>query len=199
MMDCSFMATPMTLNLKKLCSDDSPLFDPTMYCQLFGSLMYLVNTKSDICFVVSTFSQYMCELRQIHWVAAKHVLRYLHGTIGYGLRYSAGSDMQLFGYTDSEWAGSMKDQKSASVICCYNQSCVQMSVNPIHHDQTKHVEMRYHYVRDMVQRHVVELQYIPTDEQVADVFTKPLVRGKFKVFQDMLGIVDDVSLVEREC
>ena len=85
------------------------------------------------------------------------------------------------------------------VIHCDNQSCVQMSVNPVHHDQTKHVEMRYHYVRDMVQRRVLEQQFVPTDEQVADVFTKLLVRGKFEVFRKMLGIVDDVSLVEREC
>ena len=81
MMDCKSMSTPMTLNLKKLCSDDSNLVDPTMYRQLIGSLMYLVNTRPDICFVMSTLSQYMCEPRQIHWVAAKHVLKYLHGTI----------------------------------------------------------------------------------------------------------------------
>ena len=58
-----------------------------------------------------------------------------------------------------------------------NQSCVQMLVNLVHHDQTKHMEMRYHYVRDMVQRRVVELQFVPIDKQVAYVFTKPLVRG----------------------
>ena len=79
MMDSKSMSTPMTPNLKKLCSDDSDLVDPTMYRQLIGSLMYLVNTRPDICFVVSILSQYMCEPRQIHWVAAKHVLRYLHG------------------------------------------------------------------------------------------------------------------------
>ena len=80
-----------------------------------------------------------------------------------------------------------------------NQSCVQMSVKPIHHDQTKHVEMRYHYVRNMVKRCVVELQYVPTDEQVANVLMKPTVRGKFEAFRDMLEIMDDVSLAEREC
>ena len=50
-----------------------------------------------------------------------------------------------------------------------------MSVNLVHHDTTKHVEMRYHYVRDMVQRRVVELQFVPMDEQVVDVLMKPLV------------------------
>ena len=86
-----------------------------------------------------------------------------------------------------------------TLIDCDNQSCVQMSVNPVHHDQTKHVGMRYHYVRDMVQRRAVELQFVPINEQASDVFTKLLVQGKFEVFQKMLGIVDDCSRAEREC
>ena len=102
-MDYKSMSTPMTPNPKKLCNDDSYLVDPTMYRQLIGSLMYLVNTRPDICFVVSTLSQYMCEPRQTHWVAAKHVLRYLRGTVGYGLRYMADTNMHLVGYMDSDW------------------------------------------------------------------------------------------------
>ena len=74
-----------------------------------------------------------------------------------------------------------------------------MSVNLVHHDMMTHMEMRYHYLQDMVQRCVVDLQFVPTNEQVADVLTKPLVRGKFEGFRKMLGIVDDVSLAEREC
>ena len=93
-------------------------------------------------------------------------------------------------------AGLFGHMLEPTVIRCDNQSCVQMSVNPIHHDQMKHV---YHYVWDMVQRHAMELQFVPMDEQVADVLTKPFVRGKFEGFRKMLGIVDDVSLAEREC
>ena len=66
MMGCKSMATPMTLNLKKLYSDESNLVDASMYRQLIGSLIYLVNTRPNICFVVSTLSQYRCEPRQIH-------------------------------------------------------------------------------------------------------------------------------------
>ena len=50
-----------------------------------------------------------------------------------------------------------------------------------------------------MQRRVVELQFVPTDEKVADVLTTLLVRGKFEGFRKMLGIVDDVSLTKREC
>jgi hypothetical protein len=70
-----------------------------MYRQLIGSLMYLVNTRPDICFVVNTLNQHMVEPRQVHWMAAKHMLRYLHGTVGYGLRYVSSGDVKLQGYT----------------------------------------------------------------------------------------------------
>ena len=73
-----------------------------MYQQLVGSLMYLVNTRPNICFIVSTLGQFMCELRQMHWVVAEHVVRYLRGTIGYDLRDTSSSDLTLVGYSDSD-------------------------------------------------------------------------------------------------
>ena len=60
-----------------------------MYRQLIVSLMYLVNTRRDICFDVNTHSQYMVDSR-VHWVAMKNVLRYLRGMAEYGLRYVQG-------------------------------------------------------------------------------------------------------------
>ena len=93
----------MDANLKKLRDSalDSNLIDLTMYRQLIGSLMYLTNTIEDICFVVNSLSQVMCEPRQIHWIAAKHVLRYLRGTVGYSLRYDSECDLlfnDIFGH-----------------------------------------------------------------------------------------------------
>jgi hypothetical protein len=74
MMDCKSMTTPVTINMKLLSDSSSDLVDPTMYRQLIGSLMYLVNTRSDICFAVNTLSQHMVEPRQVHWMAAKDML-----------------------------------------------------------------------------------------------------------------------------
>ena len=73
-----------------------------MYRQLVGSPMYLVNTMLDISFVVSTLSHFMSEPTQLHWVVAKHLLRYLHGIVGYGLRYFSTEEVMLHGYTDSD-------------------------------------------------------------------------------------------------
>ena len=96
------MATPMDANLKTMrdSASDSDLIDPTMYRQLIGSLMYQKNTIPEICFVVNTLSQFMSDPRQIHLVTAKHVLRYLRGTVGYGLRYALGCDVTLQGFFD---------------------------------------------------------------------------------------------------
>ena len=85
------------------------------------------------------------------------------------------------------------------VIHCDNQSCVKLSENPVFHDRSKHIEIRYHYVRNMVQRRAISLRYIPTDEQTADVLTKPLSKTKFEYFRDKLGLVENASLAEREC
>jgi hypothetical protein len=81
MEDCKPMATPMINNLKKVTTPDLELVDPTLYRQLIGSLMYMVNTELDICFAVNTLSQFMVEPRLQHWVTTKHVLRYLWGTM----------------------------------------------------------------------------------------------------------------------
>jgi hypothetical protein len=64
--------------------------------------MYLVNTRLDIFFDVNTLSQFQVEPRHEHWKTARHVLRYIHGTLNYGLRYTASSDIQLHGFTYSD-------------------------------------------------------------------------------------------------
>jgi hypothetical protein len=81
--------------------------------------MYLVNTRPDIFYAVSAVSQLMSQLRQMHWETMKHVLRYLRGTIGYGLIYSSSIDMRLLGYADYDWVGSTIDRKSTSG-CCFS-------------------------------------------------------------------------------
>jgi hypothetical protein len=95
MKDCRLMSTPMITNLRKLNASEDELVDPTLYKQLIRSLMYLVNTRPDICFAMNTLSQFMVEPRRVHWVATKHVLRYLHGTVDFGLRYLKVGGVQL--------------------------------------------------------------------------------------------------------
>ena len=66
---------------------------------------------------------------------------------------------------------------------------MKLSENPVFHDKLKHIEIKFHYIRDMVQRGVVKLQYMASKEEIADVFTKPLVRVKFEYFREILGVI----------
>ena len=81
--------------------------------------MYLVNSRPDLCFAVNTLSQFMVEPRSVHWVAAKHVLHYLSGTVNFSLDYKRSEGIRLVGYTDSDWAGSVANRKSTSG-CCFS-------------------------------------------------------------------------------
>jgi hypothetical protein len=247
MLECKSMNTPMEAKLKLLVDTSSDLIDATLYRQIIGLLMYLTDTRLDICFAVNILSRFLVEPKHVHLVAAKHVMRYLKGTMDYGLGYDGDHDFTLSGYTDANWAGSFADRKStsgccfslgsamiswqsrnqfsialsiaeaeyiaacsascdaiwlrklltglfdlemrATVILCDNQSYIKMTENHVFHDRSKHIEIRYHFIRDMVQRGALKLQYISTDEQVVDVLTKPLSRVKFEHFQDKLGIV----------
>lgn len=111
------MATPMITNWKKIDASEDKEVDPTLYRQLIGSLMNLVNTRPDICFVVNTLSQFMVEPKRVHWAATRHIVRYVCGTVGYGLKYYRGEDINLNGFTDADWAGNSVERKSTSGYC----------------------------------------------------------------------------------
>ena len=111
MLEWKAMATPMDSNLKLLVDDSSELVDVTQYRQIIRSLMYLTNTIPDICFDVNTLSQYLVQPRQVHLIASKHVMRYLKGTIEFGLYYDGSHEYRLYGYIDADWDRSILDKK----------------------------------------------------------------------------------------
>ena len=74
------------------------------------------------------------------------------------------------------------------VVYCDNSNAIDISKNPVKHSRTKHIEIRYHFIRDLVERKVV-LDYIPTDRQNANIFAKPLDRSKFESLRQVIGII----------
>eukprot|EP00253_Pinus_taeda_P012079 PITA_12079 len=117
MQDCRPMFMPMIINWKNIDASNDKDVDLTLYRQLIGSLTYLVNTRPDIYFTFNTLSQFMVELKRVHWVASRHILRYVHSTVEYGLRYTRGDDVRLCGYIDVDWESNLVDRKSTSGYC----------------------------------------------------------------------------------
>ena len=66
------------------------------------------------------------------------------------------------------------------------------------HDRLKHIEIKYHYIRDIVQRGAVKLMYVATEEQIVDVLTKPLARMKFEYFRERLGVLQIEASSQRQ-
>ena len=80
-------------------------------------------------------------------------------------------------------------EQNSTTIFCDNQSSIKISKNPIYHSKTKHFEIHLHFVRDMVKKKAVQIVYIPTGQQAADIFTKALGRIKFETCRDLLKLI----------
>ncbi|GJS33084.1 ribonuclease H-like domain-containing protein [Tanacetum coccineum] len=89
----------------KLGFDGDPISDPTLYRSLAGALQYFTFTRPDISYAVQQICLYMHDPRDPHFTALKRILRYVHGTINYGLQLHVSSTSQLTAYTDADWAG----------------------------------------------------------------------------------------------
>ena len=86
-----------------------------------------------------------------------------------------------------------------TVIYCDNQSCIKLSVNLVFQDRSKHIDIRYNHIRDCVQRKIMLLSYIPTEDQDASILMKALTRSKFEYHRGRIGVANNPYLVEREC
>ena len=80
-------------------------------------------------------------------------------------------------------------QIDVTCIFCDNQICVKLFENLVFHDKSKHIEIKFHYIRDMVQRGAVKIQYVAMEEHIPDVRTKPLATVKFEYFREKLGVL----------
>lgn len=90
--------------------------------------------------------------------------------------------------------------QSATTLFVDNQSAIRLTKNPEFHQRTKHIDIRYHYIREKVQDFELCVNYIPTALQRADIFTKPLPKERFKSLTSLLGLVYvHEALKRREC
>jgi hypothetical protein len=76
-----------------------------------------------------------------------------------------------------------------TTIHCDNTSEISLSKNPVQHSKSKHIPIKYHYLRDQVEKKNIKLEYVPTQEQVENIFTKPLSRDVFEYLRKKMGLV----------
>nr|GEX26113.1 hypothetical protein [Tanacetum cinerariifolium] len=148
--------------------------------------------------------------------ALKQVFRYLKGTIIWGLWYPKDTAMALTAYADAGHAGCQDTRRSTSgsaqflgdklilwmrsqltdygfdfntiPMYCDNRSAIALCCNNVQHSRLKHIDIRHHFIREQVERDAVELYFMTTDYQLADIFTKTLPRQRFEFILSRLGM-----------
>ena len=83
---------------------------------------------------------------------------------------------------------SLEESKCTTTIFCDNSSTIKLSKNPMLHGRSKHIDVRFHFLRDLTREGAIELVYCGTQDQLADVMTKPLTVDAFQRFQSQLGV-----------
>ena len=140
MMDCRSVAIPFAANENSRKDDGEKKVNSSHFRSLIGSLLYLTSTRPDIMFASSLLSRFMQEPSQAHFGAAKRVLRYLQGTMDYGIMNKFDENLNLIGYSDSDWTGSIDDMKStsgyaflfgSSICSWYNRKSKVLLLHPL--------------------------------------------------------------------
>lgn len=113
------VSTPTLNESLSLSSDSALLSDPQLYRSLVGALQYLTFTRPDIAFAVNQVCQFMHNPREKHMLAVKRILRYVKGTVHYGLQFYKGGSQTLTAYSDADWAGCHDTRRSTTGFCLY--------------------------------------------------------------------------------
>nr|GEZ62351.1 copia protein [Tanacetum cinerariifolium] len=183
---------------------------------MVGSLMYLTASRPDLVFVVCMCARYQASPTKKHLEALKRVFRYLRRTINWGLWYLKDTAMALTAYTDADHAGCQDTRRSTSestqflsdklvnwlskkqkstTISTTEAEYISMSgfaialcCNDVQHSRSKHIDIRHHFIREQVEKGMIELYFVTTDYQLANIFTKALPREQFEFLLPRLGM-----------
>ncbi|KAH9744437.1 retrovirus-related pol polyprotein from transposon RE2 [Citrus sinensis] len=263
MVTCSPVPTPMVTSHSLVKNSGAIIPNASQYRSIVGALQYVTLTRPELAFSVNKLSQFLSAPTEEHWQACKRILRYLKGTIHYGVQlHSTGSQhMQINCFSDSDWACDRDDRKSVAgyavflgpnlvswsskkqhvvsrssieseykalalattevtwvkglltelkikidhtpIMWCDNQGAISLVMNPVYHAKTKHIELDIHFIRENVQANQIEVNYVPSEDQAADIFTKALTYGQFSYLRSKLNIFPtqfslrgDVSIYE---
>ncbi|KAG8488310.1 hypothetical protein CXB51_016328 [Gossypium anomalum] len=198
---------------------------------------YVVITRPDIAFSVNKACQFMHKPLDTHYKAIKRILRYLQGTLDFGLHFTPASKLLIEGYSDASWASDIDDRRGNPVswssrkqsvvshstaeaeykslaqvttemvwirpllselgipaphkalLWCDSSAAVAVANNPVMHSKFKHVELDLFFVRERVADGSFQVGHISSQDQIADILTKPLSVGLFEKFRNKLRIV----------
>nr|GEW24200.1 retrovirus-related Pol polyprotein from transposon TNT 1-94 [Tanacetum cinerariifolium] len=199
--------------------------EKVLYANVVGSLMYvMICTRLDISHVVGMVSRYMHNPGKGHWQAVKWILRYIHNTVDVGLVFKHGSSRWVAGYCDSEYSitalsttkaeymamtkavkeaiwlqgllGKLGIKQKFVTMHSDSHSAIHLAKNQVYHARTKHIDVRYHFIREIREEGEVKIQKAHTSKNPADMLTKVLARIKSNYCFDLIHVVKNKSWFE---
>nr|GEY67742.1 ribonuclease H-like domain, reverse transcriptase, RNA-dependent DNA polymerase [Tanacetum cinerariifolium] len=246
MVDFNETKIPMDPGTKLIKTKGGELVDATEYISLIGCLRYLLHTRPYLSYSIGLLSRFMQEPREQHMKAIIQVLRYIKGTLNFGINYYKKDGCKLLGYSDSSYGINIEGGKgttgtvfyfgnspiswssqkqptvalsscesefmAATAATCQalwlqrllnaliswkeekvtirvdNKSTITLMKNPVFHIRSKHIDIRYHFIRECVEKNQIEVEHISGDLQRADILTKALARINFAEIRDLLGV-----------
>ncbi|XP_050104784.1 uncharacterized mitochondrial protein AtMg00810-like [Malus sylvestris] len=123
--NCKYVNTPCRPHSQFRDSEGIPLSDATIYRSIVEALQYLTFTRPDLAYAVNTACQYMHTPTEVHYDLVKRILRYVLGSLEYGLTYSSSSNPSLVAFSDSDWAADPNTRRSVTGFVVY------LGYNPI--------------------------------------------------------------------
>ncbi|GJU22674.1 retrovirus-related pol polyprotein from transposon TNT 1-94 [Tanacetum coccineum] len=215
--DCVSMSTPMATE-RLDANLHGTFTNQTTYHRMIRGLMYLIASRPNIAFATFVCSRYQARPTVKHLKEVKRIFRYLKQSYNIGLWYPKDSGFKLIAYSDADHAGyciaistAKAEHVSLSACCaqviwmrtqlldcgykynkipmyCDSKSAIAISCNPVQHLRTKHINIRYHSIKEHVETGTVELSFVGTEYQLANLFTKALPKELFKYLVHHIGM-----------
>ncbi|GKA84387.1 hypothetical protein Tco_0805982 [Tanacetum coccineum] len=176
--------TPMVEKSKLDEDTQGRAVDPTHYCGMIATLMYLTASRPELTFVVCMCARYQAKptekhLRALMQTLIKRVAKILDEVHLNVCNYWETDLSQLTNYgIGFNKIPMYYDNKSAIALCCNN----------VQHSRSKHIDIRFHFINEQVENGVVELYFVNTEYQLADIFTKALGRERIEFLINNLGM-----------
>nr|GEV38061.1 hypothetical protein [Tanacetum cinerariifolium] len=192
--DFSKVDNPMVEKSKLDEDREGKAVDPSHYRGMIGTLLYLTASRPDL-----QFANCMCARNQArpiekHVYALKRIFRYLSVTVHRGLWYLKDSSVALIAFADADHAGCQDTRRNYGLafnkipMYCDNKSVIALCCNNVQHSRSKHIDIRYHFIKEQVENGVIELYFVNTEYQLTDIFTKALGRDRIDFLINKLGM-----------
>nr|GEX40524.1 hypothetical protein [Tanacetum cinerariifolium] len=215
---CDPVDTPMVEKSKLDKDKEGKVVDLSHYRGMFGTLLYLTASRPDLQFAICMCAQYQARPIENHLHTVKRIFRYLRGTVNQGLWYLMDSSIALTAFAGVDHAGCQDTRRSTSAeyialssycaqilwmrsqlidyglgfnkipMYCDNKSAIALCCNNVQDSKSKHIDIRYHFIKEHVDNGVIELYFVNTEYQLADIFTKALGRERIEFLINKLGM-----------